>query len=57
MDGGFFFAWDAGTANKFGLLDVRGAPVMETAIKFFLVSGGMLGVAGVAWFISQKWEL
>ena len=57
MDGGFFFARDAGTAIKLGLLDVGGAPMMDTAIKFFLVSGGMLGVAGVAWFISQKWEL
>ncbi len=57
MDGGFFFAWDARAPIRSGLFDITGGPVMETAIKFFLVSGGMLGVAGVAWFISQKWEL
>lgn len=48
---------DAETAVKFGLLGIGGAPMMDTAIKLFLVSGGMLGVAGVAWYIAQKWEL
>lgn len=54
MDGGLFLASFSAIARA---SITGGVLIVDTAIKLVVISAGMLGVAGVAWIMAEKWKL